>query len=289
MTSGEPHPVIDFHQHLGHYMSTVEDRLRHQELFGVSTSVLLPIDGTSTPLERWPAAEALAEARYRPDRFVPFFHVDPRRPRHLDLIRRAFDEGYRGFGEHKVRLPVDAPESMAIYRLCGELGWSVVLHLEYGAYNHNFTALERVLAEFPDTVFVGHGPAFWAHIEADPPTDPSSPGYTSYPRGPVEPGGLTDRWLAAHPNLYGDLSAGSGLNALTRDPAFTRRFLEQHWRKLLWATDCPCRDGAGDFGLDVRKECVAVRSLPLLRELAPSPDAHAAIVGGNAQRLLRLG
>jgi uncharacterized protein len=288
MTPGGDHPVVDFHQHLGHFMSTVEDRLRHQEYFGVSTSVLLPIDGTSTPLERWPAAEALAEARNYPDRFVPFFHVDPRRPGYIDLIKRAADDGYRGFGEHKVRLPVDAPESLAIYRLCGELGWSVVLHLEYGAYNYNFDALGGVLREFRDTVFIGHGPAFWANIGANPPADRAVPGYTSYPTGPVPPGGLTDRWLAEHPNLYGDLSAGSGLNALTRDPAFTRGFLERHWRKLLWATDCPCRDGAGDFGLEERKECVAVQSLPLLRELAPSSEAYGAIVGRNAQALLRL-
>ncbi len=31
-----------------------------------------------------------------------------------------------------------------------------------------------------------------------------------YPKGPVTPGGLTDRYLSDYPNLYGDLSAGSG-------------------------------------------------------------------------------
>ena len=29
--------------------------------------------------------------------------------------------------------------------------------------------------------------------------------------------GLTDRYLTDYPNMYGDLSATSGLNALTRD------------------------------------------------------------------------
>jgi predicted TIM-barrel fold metal-dependent hydrolase len=43
--------------------------------------------------------------------------------------------------------------------------------------------------------------------------------------------------LAEHPNLYADISAHSGYNALTRDPGFTRGVVERHWRKLLFGTD----------------------------------------------------
>jgi predicted TIM-barrel fold metal-dependent hydrolase len=162
----------------------------------------------------------------------------------------------------------------------------VLLHFEYGNYNHNFEAFERVLRDHPDTVFIGHAQAWWANVSAAVPRDPAAPGYSAYPEGPVVPGGLTDRWLADFPNLYGDLSAGSGLNALTRDPEFTRGFLRRHERKLLWATDCPCRDGAGDWGGAQRRECFAARSLPVLRELAPSPEAFERITSGNARRLL---
>ena len=38
--------------------------------------------------------------------------------------------------------------------------------------------------------------------------------------------------------MYGDLSAGSGLNALTRDEDFTRDFLTRHQDKLLYGSDC---------------------------------------------------
>ena len=45
--------------------------------------------------------------------------------------------------------------------------------------------------------------------------------------------------------MFGDLSAGSGLNALTRDEDFTRGFLERHQDKLLFGSDCSDPDGSG--------------------------------------------
>jgi predicted TIM-barrel fold metal-dependent hydrolase len=280
--------MIDFHQHLGHVGRTLEHVLAHQDAHGVRRSVLLPIAGTAAPPEHWTFDEAAQAAAQHPDRLILFCHVDPNRPDALEAIRQGHRRGARGFGEHKVRLPVDAPQSVAIYRLCAELRWPVLLHFEYGNYNYNFTAFEQVLKDHPDTVFIGHAQAWWANISADAPSDPLAPGYTAYPKGPVVRGGLTDRWLEQYPNLYGDLSAGSGLNALTRDPEFTRAFLDRHRDKLLWATDCPCRDGAGDWGGAQRNVCYAARSLPVLKELAPSPDVFERITEGNAHRVLGL-
>jgi predicted TIM-barrel fold metal-dependent hydrolase len=278
--------MIDFHQHIGHMGRTVEQTLAHQVPHGVARSVILPIDGTATPPENWPWAVALAAARQYPDRLIPFVHVDPARPDALEFVRQAKRDGARGFGEHKVRLPVDDPRSLALYRLCGELGLPVLLHFEYGNYNYNFKAFEWVVREHPDTVFVGHAQAWWANISADVQDDPDAPGFTPYPTGPVQPGGLSDRWLAEFPNLYADLSAGSALGALRRDPDFTRGFLARHQEKLLWATDCPCRDGAGDWGPRGHRECFATGSLAVLRQLAPSEEAFRRITRGNAERLL---
>ena len=39
------------------------------------------------------------------------------------------------------------------------------------------------------------------------------------------------------PNLYGDLSAGSGANAISRDPEFGRAFLIRRADRLLFGTD----------------------------------------------------
>jgi uncharacterized protein len=48
------------------------------------------------------------------------------------------------------------------------------------------------------------------------------------------PSGPTDRLVGHYPNLYGDLSAGSGYTALKRDPVFGLDFLECHQVKLLF-------------------------------------------------------
>ena len=75
------------------------------------------------------------------------------------------------------------------------------------------------------------------------------------------PGGLTDRYLSDYPNMYGDLSAGSGLNALTRDEDFTRDFLTRHRDKLLFGSDCNDRDGGGP-------DCLGARIVAAVRRLA---------------------
>jgi uncharacterized protein len=280
--------MIDFHQHIDHFGRSVEHLLRHQDVHGVAQSVVLPIDGTSTPAERWPTETALEAAQQYPDRLIAFCHVDPRRSDALEAIRRYRARGAAGFGEQKVRIAVDAPEAQAIYRLCAELQMPVLLHLEYGAYNFNFEALGGMVERHPHTVFIGHGPAWWANIGAAPPRDPAAPDFASRPGGPVAPGGLTDRWLGQYPNLYADLSAGSGLNALQRDQAFAREFIARHQHKLLWATDCPCRDGAGDWGDVGLQECFAAWSLPLLRALCPGPEVLDRITRLNARSVLGL-
>ncbi|OPX32429.1 MAG: hypothetical protein B1H40_02585 [Candidatus Latescibacteria bacterium 4484_181] len=58
-----------------------------------------------------------------------------------------------------------------------------------------------------------------------------------YPRRKVVPGGRVDYLLQNYPNVYGDLSAGSGDNAMTRDREFARSFLERNQDKLLFGTD----------------------------------------------------
>ena len=95
--------------------------------------------------------------------------------------------------------------------------------------------------------------------------------------------------LEEYPNVYGDISAGSGLGALTRDPEFGRDFVRRHRTKLLWATDCPCRDGERcNWGEGRQRECFAAQSLPLLRDYCESEEHFADITYRNAERVLGL-
>jgi predicted TIM-barrel fold metal-dependent hydrolase len=92
--------------------------------------------------------------------------------------------------------------------------------------------LERALKLCPETIFIGHAPGFWRSISGDAEANPES-----YAAGPVTPGGKVPRLLETYPNLYADLSAGSGLRALRRDPAHGREFVLRFADRLLFARD----------------------------------------------------
>ena len=99
-------------------------------------------------------------------------------------------------------------------------------------YGGGIEAFERAVQACPGTTFIGHAPGFWAHISND-----GQAYEVSYPSGPVVPGGKTVQVLRDYPNLCADLSAGSGLNALRRDPAFAVDFLLEFQDRLLYARD----------------------------------------------------
>jgi len=269
--------MIDMHLHVAHKGRTLAQAIAHLDAHSIDCAANLALEDEHH-LPPFATEDVLDHAAQYPDRLIPFCSVDPRDPLRLERIRGYAARGCKGFGEHKTKLPADDPQSVEIYQLCGELGLPVVVHFQRETYNYTFPAFESVLQACPGTVFIGHAQDWWANISAVVPTD------THYPTGPVAPGGVTDRWLTEYDNLYGDLSAGSGLNAMSRDEAFAADFLVRHRRRLLWATDCPCTDGAG---AGIKGECFASRSLPLLRRLV-SADAFADVTHNNAARLLAL-
>jgi predicted TIM-barrel fold metal-dependent hydrolase len=95
--------------------------------------------------------------------------------------------------------------------------------------------LEGALRAFPRLRFLGHSQPFWAEISGDL----TEALRNTYPKGPVVPGGGTVRLFREYPNLYGDLSpaAGSGYNAIARDPDFGYAFLDEFQDRLLFGTD----------------------------------------------------
>ncbi|MBC7288153.1 MAG: amidohydrolase [Armatimonadetes bacterium] len=273
--------MIDCHLHIHHLGRTPEQTLAHIRGLGCRAACLLPLESWDRPDDfQSPTEDVLALREQAPDIVVPFCCVDPRSEDGLKRIEKYAEAGCKGFGELKVRLPVDHPGSQAIYKLCGELGLPVTVHLEEHNYNTGVLNFEAILEKYSGTTFIGHAQSFWAYLEPSP--DPVN----GYPKGPIDEPGPTMRWLLEYPNLYGDLSAGSGLNALTRDEDFTREWLlGKGWQKLLFATDCPCTDGHGTGWPD---GCFGRRSAPVIERLAPSSEAAQAILYGNAARLFGL-
>ena len=161
---------------------------------------------------------------------------------------------------------------MALYARCDEYGLPLVFELNHGGLCHDevgLPRLERCLQTFHNVKWCGHGPGFWAAISGD---DDGRPGY---PKGPVTPGGALDRLLERYDHLYLDLSAGSGYNALTRDPEFTAGFVDRHWQRML-------------FGTDIVYPGDALPIVDWLRNLDVSKEIQQAIAAENARRLLGL-
>ncbi|MFH1085738.1 MAG: amidohydrolase family protein, partial [Chloroflexota bacterium] len=181
-----------------------------------------------------------------PERFVLGYAPDPRRPDGIDRLQAAMSVyGVRLYGELKLRMMYDNADALRMYRFCGEHGLPVTVHIDYEFptgrdyprpnwwYGGGIEAFERAVAACPQTIFIGHAPGFWAHISADGRHDKEP-----YPKGPVVRPGIVAQMLRQYPNLYADLSAGSGLGALRRDLAHAREFLIEFQDRLLHARDC---------------------------------------------------
>lgn len=276
---GSGEPILDLHQHVLYNGRTMEQLLAHQKQHRITTTVLLPGDGWMLPVTGGNRECARFQAAH-PEGFVRFACSDPAESRAIDVLRGNLQRGAIGIGEMKFHVAVDSPEMHRIYRLAEAARVPVLVHFEYETYNTGLERFEEVLRAYPRVNFIGHAQTWWGSISSD--LNPLE----LYPAGPVRKGGLTDRLLTDFPNMYGDLSAGSGLNALTRDTDFARDFVTRHTRKLIWGSDCDCRDGKG--GGIKSGRCLAEQSLALLRRLAPDPGAFRRIVYENGAELLGL-
>jgi predicted TIM-barrel fold metal-dependent hydrolase len=266
-------PVLDIHLHPRRDGSQEID---HLEGSGVRKAVLLPGAGSGE--------QALAVMAKYPDRFVRFTNADVRTPGSAGLIRAGLKGGATGIGELKYPVQVDGPEMRRVYDIAAEFRVPVLIHFEEGGFNSGLNRLPEILRSYPRTIFIGHAQSWWAHISAD--VDDK----IGYPAGPVKSAGLTDKLLADYPNIYGDLSANSGRNALARDPEFAAAFLSRHHSKLMFGSDCPCRDGRGAGQPSrtpaLKDKCVARETLTLLQQLA-SPELFRTITWKNGAELLR--
>jgi len=190
-------------------------------------------------------ARCLRYAEAAPEKFVLGYAPDPRRPEAIDLLEAAIDAyGVRVYGELKLRMMYDDLDAIRMYRFCGKKGLPVTVHIDYEFdtgrryprpnwwYGGGFEPFERAVRTCPETIFLGHAPGFWSHISGD-----DKHHKEGYPKGRVIEGGRVIRLLRECPNLYCDLSAGSGHNALSRDPDFAKEFLLEFQDRVLYARD----------------------------------------------------
>jgi predicted TIM-barrel fold metal-dependent hydrolase len=288
-TGKGPEPIIDIHQHVGYSGRPDNVLLAHQRALGITTTVLLPAgrrvqrasthDGKSNGL----AAAALGnEECYRfahahPKEFLFAANEVPDIDGATVEIEKYLKLGAVMIAEQKFGVECDSSEMQKIYQLAERFRVPVLMHWQFAMYNHGFERFYKVLEKYPKVNFIGHAQTWWANIDRN-----HSDQTVLYPKTrPVTPGGLTDRYLADYPNMFGDLSAGSGLNALTRDEDFTRDFLRRHQDKLLYGSDCNDHIGSGE-------KCQGAQIIAAIRRLSASKQIERKLLDGNAKRVLRL-
>lgn len=283
-------PIIDIHQHTNYRERTSEQLIAHQRTMGVTTTILLPAgsavkrastaDGKHNALGGVGAGgneSVLATARQYPKEFLFGANEVTDLSESRVEIAKYLDLGGVIIGEQKFGVECDSAESQILYALAAEFRVPILMHFQHGTYNLGFERLHKMLEKFPKTIFIGHAQTWWANIDKNH-TDQK----VLYPKGKVTPGGLTDRYLADYPNVFADLSAGSGLNALTRDEDHTRGFLDRHQDKILYGSDCDDRVGKG-------AACSGSQTIAAIRRLAPNKTAERKILYENSKKLFRLG
>ena len=257
--------LIDAHNHPNWWGHSARKTLQNMDEQGIDSMWLFTWDipmseydvtltqGVFSPTAESgiPLSEVLAVGAHAPDRFVLGYAPHPKRPDAVERIKAAVEiYGVRTAGEYKSRVMFDDHDSIRLLRAFGELRLPVTIHLEYpveytsiigGAnypwrewwYGGSIEALERAVIACPETKIICHGPGWWSHISND-----DLFGRLMYPEGkPIAPGGKNPAMLEKYPNLFADLSAGSGYTAITRDPEFARQYLIDHGDKILFGRD----------------------------------------------------
>jgi predicted TIM-barrel fold metal-dependent hydrolase len=249
---------IDIHVHTRLYpgperlsggtYATPEQLIEMLRPHGVRRAVILPGVNPECSYVPQSLGETLAIVERYPDFFIPFMNVDPRAVGNAPdadlghLMRYWKARGCKGIGEVCASLRFDDPLMENLFRHAEAEGLPLTFHLapKLGGYygivdDLGLPGLDEALNKFPNLKFIGHSQPFWSEISGDVTEEIRN----TYPKGKVTAGGAAVRLFGEHPNLYGDLSpaAGSGFNAISRDPEFGYAFLEEFQDRLLFGTD----------------------------------------------------
>ena len=210
----------------------------------VEKAVLLPLIGPEFYAPQ-PNEDILEAAARHPGRFIPFCNVHPRaawNDPHTELeeiFKQYRDAGCKGVGEVICNMSFFDPFMTNLFRAIEAMEWPMTIHVAhrygrcYGIYDEpGLPGLAETLQRFPGMKVFAHSQTFWAEIgKLETPFDRAG-----YPTGKVVEGAVP-KLFRKFPNLYGDLSAGSGCNALTRDEEYAVKFLNEFQDRLMFGID----------------------------------------------------
>ncbi len=288
-SENESEPIIDIHQHTDYLGRNNTNLLIHQRSMGIKTTILLPAgrpanspsthNGVSNGLEAKASGNRACRkfAGKYPKEFLFGANEVPDRHNAVKTIEKYLKRGAVVIGELKFGVECDSPEMQQIYQLAQAYNVPVLMHWQHQRYNYGFDRFHMMLEKYPTVNFIGHAQTWWANIDKD-----HADQTVLYPKGKLTPGGLTDRLLLDYPNMFGDLSAGSGLNALTRDEDQTREFLTRHQEKLMFGSDCADADGL------TPSLCQGAQTIAAIRKLSGTKAIERKLLYENAKKLFRI-
>lgn len=272
--------------------ATPEQLIEMYDEVGVTKAVLLPTvnpEGTHCIQSN---EEILRVTECYPDRFIPFCNIDPRLQSNdskADLsytISYYRERGCRGIGEVCANLSFNDPRVENLFDHAEKCQMPLCFHVAtregstYGLIDElGLPRFEQQIQKHLDLVFLCHSQAFWSHISSDVTEET----WGAYPRGPVISDGRVTELFRSYPNVYGDLSAGSGYNAVSRDPEFGYAFMEEFQDRLCFGTDICSPSNRDDMLINLKNFMQEGLNQGYL-----SQEAFDKIAYKNASRLLEL-
>lgn len=268
---------------------TAEDIIKLYDNIGVEKGILLPLASPESMVSPMPTEMMRYVYEQHPDRFYWFCNVDPRaviNRADADLVKLIGEYkkmGAKGVGEITAQLYADDPKMENLFRACAENDMPAIIHIApnfnggYGIVDElGLPRITAMLKKYPDLKIIGHSMAFWSEISAEN----SDEIRNRYPKGKVTEGRLA-KMLRECPNLYCDLSATSGANAMMRDREYAAKFIEEFSDRIM-------------LGIDI---CLPTQTFPyefsdfmdkMLEDGMISEENYRKIMRENAMRILKL-
>ena len=246
---------FDIHAHVYKYpyatgggrylMSTLEQvEARYKEL-NITGAALLPILGPELYVPQ-SVGELIDMADESNGKYVAFCNIDPRALTNSSdaplgiLFEQYIGLGCKGIGEVMPNMEWKDPKMQNLLKCAERAGLPLLFDMtgrlgySYGIYDDaGMPQLEECLNKYPDLIFIGHGPAFWAEIS----TLREESDRLGYPDYPIISEGRVAYLMRNYKNLWVDLSAGSGANAMLRDMEYAGKFMNEFSDRIMFGTD----------------------------------------------------
>ena len=230
----------------------VENELiAHYDRLGIERGCILGL-GTPENFIGGMSNESILRLATKNQRFIPFCVVDPRAcgntpfAKLRSVLEHYRERGCRGVGEVCANIHLLDPRMQNLFAACEDVGFSLTFHMSplagwsYGVVDEaGLPELEECLRRFPKLRFFGHSCAFWSEMTPCRTVDERN----RRGSGKVVEEGAVPRLMRRYPNLYGDLSAGSGYHALARDREYAAKFITEFEDRILFGIDICCPNG----------------------------------------------